>query len=72
MAEKEKIIEQNLSMTGILKWLKENYIEKKTGEPFNLRDIQGYIKREILPPNYGGHKIKKMNNKFSKLYKLVE
>ena len=68
----EKVIIENLSMTGILKWLEENYTEKKTGEPFNLRDVQGYIKREVLPSNYGGYTIKKMNNKFSKLYKLVQ
>jgi hypothetical protein len=68
----KKIIERNLSMTGILKWLIEKYIEKKSGEPFKLQDVQGYITREKIPDNYGGFTIKKSENKYNKLYNLIE
>ena len=64
---------ENLSMTGILKWLQENYKEKKSGEDFKIADIQGYIRREKIPNHYGGgYEIVKMKNDFTKLYKLVQ
>ena len=68
----KNVIVENLSMTGILKWLIKNHKEKNSNEPFNLRDVQGYVKREKIPSNYGGYDIVKMNNEFNKLYKLVE
>ncbi len=68
-----KIVIENLSMTGILNWLKETYTEKKSGKPFELQDVQGYIARERIPDYYGGgYDIVKMNNRYSKLYKLVQ
>lgn len=68
----KKIIERNLSMTGILKWLIEKYIKKNSGEPFKLQDVQGYIRREKIPDNYGGFTIKESGNKYNKLYNLIE
>ena len=44
-----RIIVENLSMTGILNWLTEEYKVKKSGEPFKLEDVQGYIRRKRIP-----------------------
>lgn len=66
------IVQDNLTMTGILQWLTEKHKVKKSGEPFSLSDIQGYIKREQIPSYLGGYKIERKREKYSKLYKLVE
>jgi len=69
---KDKIIQENLSMTGILKWLEENHKTKKSGKAFSVQDVQGYIARGNIPTYLGGHTIVKIENKYNKLYKLVE
>ncbi len=66
------VVQDNLTMTGILQWLTEKHKVKKSGEPFYLSDIQGYIGREQIPEYLGGYKIIKKEEKYSKLYKLVE
>lgn len=67
------VVIENLSMTGILKWLTETYKEKKSGKPFELQDVQGYITRGTIPDHYGGgYDIISYSNKFTKLYKLVQ
>ena len=67
----QKVIERNLTMTGILNWLKEKYITKKSGKEFTLQDVQGYIRRKTLPNIYGGHIIKEKKHKYNRLYNLV-
>lgn len=67
----EETIQENLSLTGILKWLEETYKVKKTGEPFSLQDAQGYLRRGYIPKYLGSVLIEKMDNKYNKLYKLV-
>lgn len=67
----EEIIQENLSLTGILKWMEETYKVKKTGEPFSLQDAQGYLRRGYIPKYLGSVLIMRMDNKYNKLYKLV-
>ena len=66
-----KVIEENLTMSGILRWLEDKYGKKKTGKPFNIQDVQGYVRRDRLPYNYGGYEIRS-TNKYNKLYNLIE
>jgi len=67
----EKIVHENLSLTGILKWLEETYKVKKTGKPFSLQDAEGYLIRGNIPQYLGGYLIEKVDNKYSKLYNLI-
>lgn len=43
-----KIIEP-LTLVGIQKWLIEQYRVKKSGNPFTISDVQGYIGRGYIP-----------------------
>lgn len=67
----KKIIQENLSLTGILKWLEEIYKVKKTNKPFSLQDAEGYLNRGYIPKYMGGHFIEKVDNKYSKLYNVI-
>ncbi len=67
----KKVIESNLTMTGILNYLIKAHQIKRSGKPFTLQDVQGYIRREALPKNYGGYRIVKNSNEYNKLYNLV-
>jgi len=67
----EQIVQKFLSMTGIVKYMNENFGSKKTGNKFTTSDIQQYIRRGI--PNYiTDIKIVPVNAKYSKLYNLVK
>lgn len=75
MEEKQnltKVVAENLTLVGILKWLEEKHKLKKSGKPFNIQDIEGYIRREQIPLYLGGYKIVLIANKYNKLYKLVD
>lgn len=70
--KKSKIIAENLTLVGILRWLEERHKVKKSGKPFNIQDIEGYIIRKQIPLYLGGHKIVLIPNKYNKLYNLIE
>ena len=46
--QERKIIEP-LTLVGIQKWLTEQYKVKKSGNPFSVSDVQGYIGRGYIP-----------------------
>lgn len=69
---KEEIIQENLSLTGVLKWLEETYKIKKTGEPFTLQDAQGYQRRGYIPKYLGSVLIVRTDNEYAKLYNIVK
>ena len=67
------IVLENVSMSGIVKWLTDNHKHKKTGTQFTISDVQGYMRRGNLPPYLGGHKIILVKNEYSKgLYNIVK
>lgn len=72
MSKKHKVIETNLTMTGIMNFLIEKFGCKKSGNEFTLQDVQGYIRRGNLPKSYLGYGIKKKAHKYNKLYYLVD
>lgn len=70
---KERVIAENLTLMGILRWLKERFELKKSGKPFKIQDIEGYIGREQIPLYLGGYKIvRQKEHKYNKLYNLIE
>lgn len=67
MAKKQKTIEltegEDFTMTALMNHLNSVYKRKKSKELFNMQDIQQYVKRGQLPPDYGGLSIKLIENK---------
>jgi len=57
---------------GLVNYLNNKYGGKKTQKPFNAVDIYGYIKYGVLPVEYGGYKIKIIENDIIgiKLYEI--
>lgn len=70
--EESNIIIENLSLMGILRYLEEKHVQKKSGNAFLIQDIEGYILRGNIPQYLGGHLIVKTENPYNKLYKLVK
>lgn len=60
------------SMKGLVNYLNKKYGGKKTQKPFNASDICGYVEKGILPVEYGGYKIKIIENDIIgiKLYEI--
>ena len=73
MSIKEDIVISGISMMGILRWLEENH-KKKTGKPFTISDVQGYILRGQLPGYIGGGLLLEViNSKYSnRKYNIVK
>lgn len=67
----QNVVASNLTLIGIKKWLEERHVMKKSGKPFNIQDIQGYIRREQIPLYLGGFKVVSVDNKYNKLYNLI-
>ena len=53
---------KDFTMTALMDHLNKTYGKKRSGEPFNIRDVQQYIIKGKLPEIYGGEKIKKLDN----------
>ena len=70
---KETIELKLVSMTGIVKFLKDKYGKKKTGKEFNISDVQGYVLRGSTPNYLGGYKIVLVKSDYNKgLYNLIK
>ena len=52
-----KYLLKNANLTGITKFLNDNFSKKDSNERFNPRDVLGYINRGKLPEYLGGNKI---------------
>jgi len=57
---------------GLVNYLNKKYGGKKTQKPFNISDVCGYIYSGALPVEYGGYKIKIIENDIIgiKLYEI--
>jgi hypothetical protein len=53
----EKFLVTDVNFSELVKWLNEKFKWKKSGYPFTISDVQGYIKRGHLPSYIGGHQI---------------
>lgn len=51
---KEEFLTQKKSLTGLVKWMNENY-KKQTSKPFTVSDVQQYIRRGFIPDYLGGN-----------------
>lgn len=60
------------TMKGLVNYLNKTYGGKKTQKPFNASDICGYVVKGILPVEYGGKRIKIIENDIIgiKLYEI--
>ena len=67
-----KYLLKNANLTGITKFLNDNFSKKDSNERFNPRDVLGYINRGKLPEYLGGNKIIKVEqqNCSVKLYNI--
>lgn len=65
---------KDFTMTALMHHLNDLHGKKRSGEPFNIRDVQQYILKEQIPAIYGGQKIKQLeNNKIGlKVFRLYE
>lgn len=65
---------KDFTMTALMHHLNEEHGSKRSGEPFNIRDVQQYILKGKIPAIYGGFKIKQLdNNKIGiKVFRLYE
>ena len=68
----KKVLLDHVTMTGILHWLENEHKVKKSGEPFTLQDVQGYVTRGQIPDYLGGHEIEIKKNKYSKFYNIIQ
>jgi len=66
----ELVLLDNATLTGLVKWLNDTHKEKKSNEPFNLQDAQGYATREQLPDYLGGHSIIRIESEYAKIYRI--
>ena len=59
---------------GLVNYLNNKYGGKKTQKPFNISDVCGYIYSGALPVEYGGYKIKIIENDIIgiKLYEIYQ
>ena len=64
-------IERNLTLTGIVRWLNDNYEVKGTCKPFTYSDVQQYITIGHIPMYLGGYRIEKVENEYAKLYNII-
>jgi len=71
MKKKEKILQKNMAMAGLMRWLSKNKI-KRTETPFTISDVQSYIRRGNIPIYMGGNRIETQEEKYSKLYTIYE
>lgn len=63
MGSKTKINEKtDFTTSALVEYLNKKFTSKKTGEPFNLGDIQQYLRRGFLPKKYGHHPIERIEN----------
>lgn len=71
MSLEKKFLLQNANLTGLTKFLNENF-KKKNLQPFSCRDVLGYIDRKQLPSYLGNYKINEIEqvNCSVKLYNL--
>ena len=72
MSSEEYLIE-DINLVSLQKWLNDYYKIKKTGEPFSISDVQGYVVRGKLPSYLGGHVIQISTNrvKGTKSYSIL-
>jgi len=52
----------DFTMTALMHHLNNKYESKRSGELFNVRDIQQYIIKKKIPKIYGGQSIELINN----------
>jgi hypothetical protein len=69
---KSKIIEDNLTLTGFLNWLQDNFKVKKSGKPFNIQDAEGYALRGMIPKYLCNYAVRKVKKQFNAVYQIVE
>jgi len=55
-SEKQYLVE-NLNLVSLVEWFNQYYAVKKSGEEFNVSDIQGYVCRKRVPAYLGGEEI---------------
>lgn len=53
---------RDFTMTALMHHLNREYGAKRSGELFNVRDIQQYMLKEQIPAIYGGQKLKQVTN----------
>ena len=74
---KGKILVDNITLTGIVKWLNDNkdfVKETRDGSvsSFSTSDVQQYIRAGHLPRYMGNFDVVKVDNEYAKLYNIVE
>ena len=66
-------LENTFTLTKLTEYLNIKFGQKKTEKPFNIVDVEGYIKRKKLPNYLGGDIIEKIKNEnLGKLYRLTK
>lgn len=66
-------LENIFTLTKLTEYLNTKFGQKKTEKPFNVIDVEGYIKRKKLPNYLGGDIIEKIKNEnLGKLYRLTK
>ena len=53
---------KDFTMTALMHHLNKEHGKKRSGELFNIRDVQQYIIKEQIPAIYGGQRIKQLDN----------
>lgn len=61
---------KNITLTGLVTHLNNTYVFKKSGKSFNTTDVQGYIRRGMLPRYLGGNRISK--TKVDRIYNVLD
>jgi len=75
MENKKQTIQEgkDFTLTQLTNFLNEKFGKKKSGVPFTVSDVQGYIRRGYLPPYLGGNEIMPLDLRFAgvKVYRLL-
>lgn len=62
--EEELILNEKTDFTtrALVNYLTSVYGSKKSGKPFRIGSLQGYLRRGNLPKAYGGYKVEYIEN----------
>jgi hypothetical protein len=64
-----------LTLMGICNFMNNNYKVKRSGEPFNISDVQGYVRREAIPTYFKpSYRIERINSIYNNTptYNLIQ
>ena len=71
-----EVLVKDITLTGIVKWLNDSDFKKEGSRiknpEFTVSDVQQYISVEHIPTYMGNISITKSDNKYAKLYSIID